>query len=101
MDLARDLDPGAFRARAQECLSAARAARSAFVGLPGETPGEQVVEAFDAIRRPLDAVRGSAHLLSQTHPEAAVREAGLEVVREVAAFETELIASGEWRRVGK
>jgi thimet oligopeptidase len=49
-----------------------------------------VVEAFDAIRRPLDAVRGCAHLLSQVHPVEELRTAGLEVVRDLAAFETDL-----------
>ena len=57
--------------------------------LDPRTAPAQVVAAFDAIRRPLDAVRGPAQLLSQVHPAADVRTAGLDAVREVASFETD------------
>lgn len=90
MDLRADLDPEALRSLAAERISAARAARSDFVALPAPTTSAEVIAAFDAIRRPLDAVRGPAQLLSQVHPAANVRAAGLDVMRDVAAFETDL-----------
>ena len=90
MELAADLDPQVLRARARECLAAARAAREAFLELAPDTSPAEVAAAFDAIRRPLDEVRGPANLVSQVHPAPPLRAAGLEVVRDVAAFETDL-----------
>jgi thimet oligopeptidase len=90
MQLGADLDPHVLRSLAAERIAAARAARSAFVALDRSTPATEVIAAFDAIRRPLDAVRGPAQLLSQVHPSAALRTAGLEAVRDVASFETDL-----------
>src|SRR5688572_2261247 len=90
MDLGADLDPSALRSLAAESIAAAGAARAAFVTLDAGTAPAEVVASFDAIRRPLDAVRGPAQLLSQVHPAAAVRAAGLDAVREVASFETDL-----------
>jgi len=90
MHLGADLDPEDLRALAAERIAAARAARAEFVALDPRTTPAQVVAAFDAIRRPLDAVRGPAQLLSQVHPSVDVRTAGLDAVREVASFETDL-----------
>lgn len=90
MDLPSDLDPPAFRAFARERLAEARAARAALLALPQGASGRGVLGAFDAIRRPLDQVRGRAHLASQVHPSEPVRQAGLEIVQEIAAFETDL-----------
>ena len=90
MDLGSDLDPQTFRTRARERLSEAREAREAFLALPAGAQGRQVLHAFDGIRRPLDEVRGRAHLASQVHPSEPLRQAGLEIVQDLAAFDTDL-----------
>lgn len=90
MDLGSDLEAGAFLAFARERLAEARAAHQAFLALPNSAAGRQVLGAYDAIRRPLDQVRGRAHLASQVHPSEPVRMAGIEIVQEIAAFDTDL-----------
>jgi thimet oligopeptidase len=90
MDLGNDLDAESFRAFARERLAESRAAHAAFLALPPAAAGRQVLGAYDAIRRPLDLVRGRAHLASQVHPAEPVRQAGVEIVQELSAFETDL-----------
>jgi thimet oligopeptidase len=90
MDLGSDLDPQTFRNLAREKLAAARQAREDFLSLSSDAPGRKLLHAFDAIRRPLDEVRGRAHMASQVHPSEPVRQAGLEIVQDLSAFDTDL-----------
>ena len=90
MDLGSDLDAQTFLAHARARLAEARAAHAAFLALSPSAQGRQVLGAYDAIRRPLDLVRGRAHLASQVHPSEPMRQAGIEIVQEISAFDTDL-----------
>jgi len=83
-------EPDEIAARTRTAIAAARAARGRFLELPADTAFAEVIEAFDRIGRPLDAVHGPASLASQTHPEAGLRDAAQQAVRDLAAFQTEL-----------
>jgi len=88
--LTRDIDPGVFEQVGRERVGEAQAALDAFVALPEEASFVEVIEAFDRIRRPLDAIRGQAGLASQTHPEEGVRNAAQRIEQGIAAFATDL-----------
>jgi Zn-dependent oligopeptidase len=79
-----------FAGAGRGALLEARAAREAFVALGADAPSARVVEAFDAIRRPLDSVRGLAGLYSQVHPAGELRDAAKTLEQELSAFDTEL-----------
>ena len=70
----------------EAAIAAAKEARDRFLGLEPEASFLEVIEAFDRIGRPLDAVHGPVSLGSQTHPVEALREACQQAVRDLAAF---------------
>lgn len=88
--LTAELDPQDFLAQARARLEHSRAALARFLALAPTASFADVVEAFDAIGRPLDGVRGAAGLASQTHPSEALRQVSQLIVQELAAFGTEL-----------
>lgn len=61
-----------------------------FLALAPDAPATEVARAFDAILLPLNGWVGRAGLFSQTHPDAAMREAALEMEQEISAFKTDL-----------
>ena len=88
--LTADLDPAVFERLGETCVARAQAALEAFLALPEGADFAAVIGAFDAIRRPLDEVRGPAGLASQTHPLGPVRLAAQQVEQVLSAFDTDL-----------
>lgn len=72
-----------------ERLSQARDASATLRALPADASFVDVVEAYDAVSRPIDAVRGLAQLFFQVHPDAEVRSAAAELEQQIARFATE------------
>lgn len=100
--LSADLDPAHLQTQARERLDQARTALKRFLELPREAPLQQVLEAFDAIGRPLDRVRGAASLASQTHPREDVRNIAQTIVQELSSFATDLsLHRGVWERLSQ
>jgi thimet oligopeptidase len=82
--------PERLAAACAERLAAARDALARFESLPADTPFAAVVDAWDAVGRPLNGLTGVAGLHFQVHPDVAQREAAAEVEQEVSRFGTEL-----------
>ncbi len=78
-------------------LEGARTALDTFLGLPPETSPSDVLAAFDAIGRPLNAPLG---LFVHTHPEAEVRAAARELEQQLSRFSTDLsLNRAAWERL--
>ena len=88
--LTADLDPKTLETLGETCLARAQTALEAFQALPEGADFAEVILAFDAIRRPLDEVRGPAGLASQTHPLEPVRDAAHLVEQALSSFDTDL-----------
>ncbi len=88
--LSADLDPAHFHAESSARLDQARAALARLLALPADASFQAVVDAYDAIGRPLERVRGAASLASQTHPSEALRNVAQTIVQELASFATDL-----------
>jgi len=100
--LSADLDPAQFHTQSAARLDQARDALARFLALPDDAPVQAVIDAFDAIGRPLDRVRGAAGLASQTHPSEAVRNVAQTVVQEISSFATDLsLHRGVYERIAK
>ena len=84
------LSPERLADEATSALAEARRRRDELVALAPETSPSDVIERFDRLGLPLDGLRGWARLLAMAHPEESVRERAEAVVRDVAAFGTEL-----------
>ncbi len=85
--LAAEVDTFVSSARAR--LDETRAAAEALKSLDPTASFEDVVEAYDSVSRPLDAVRGLAQLFFQVHPDAEVRAAAAELEQDISRFATE------------
>ncbi len=90
-----DADVASFRREAEAGLDGARAALARFKALPAEADFAEVVDAFDALARPMDWLSSIAHLFFQTHPDADMRAAGAEIEQELQRFATELSLDAE------
>jgi thimet oligopeptidase len=85
-----DLDAQQFLADARTALARSRAQLERFLALPADASFQQVIEAFDAIGRPLDRVRGAIGLASQVHPLEGVRDVSNEFTVELSTYYSEL-----------
>lgn len=84
-----------LKQRTQDCLDASRNYLQALVATEAGAPALQVIDAFDAIRKPLNEIEGWIELMSAVHPDAAVREESEALEREVARWSTELSQNRE------
>ena len=92
--------PNELKAACATALSGARAALARFKALPPQTPFETVVDAWDAIGRPINAVAGACALFFQVHPDPAVREQSASTEQELSRFGTELSLDRQaWERL--
>jgi len=90
-----EADTASFRKDAEAGLDGARSALARFKALPAEAGFIEVVDAFDALARPMDWLSSIAHLFFQVHPDAEMRSAGAEMEQELQRFATELSLDAE------
>jgi thimet oligopeptidase len=92
--------PAELQAACSAALTQARSALARFKALPLQTPFETVVDAWDAVGRPLNGIGGACALFFQVHPDEAVREQAATVEQELSRFGTELSLDRQaWERL--
>lgn len=92
--------PRELEAACTDALAQARAALTRFKSLPPQTPFETVVDAWDAIGRPINGIAGLSGLFFQTHPDGPVREQAASNEQELSRFGTELsLDRAAWERL--
>ena len=83
-------DARAFQKRQTERLARAREALGRLKAVKGARTVENTVAVYDEILRHVAAAGNQSGLVSQVHPDDAMRETGEKLVQEVEAFDAEI-----------
>jgi thimet oligopeptidase len=83
-------DAAAFEKAQAERMRLAREALDRLLAVKGPRTVDNTLTLYDEILRHLEPAGNQAYLMSQVHPDAAMREVGDKLVQQMSAFETEL-----------